>query len=224
VIKVSLRLKAIADYIEKNAKVIDIGCDHALLAIMLVKSKIVNKVIAVDISRGAINQAQKNIEQAKLESKIALRLGNGLFCLASGEVDTIVLAGLGHHKIISILKEGKSKLKEINHIVIQSNTNPLLIRKYLCQIGFYIEKEKLVSEKDIIYPIISFKRGKQKYTKKELILGPHLIKENSPLFKQFIKKEIAKQKQLLLVIPFQYIHKRRQIKNYLKNLQVVNDK
>ena len=53
----SKRLKEIANYIPDNIKMVDIGCDHALLDIYLTLYND-NKCLATDISEGALKQAK----------------------------------------------------------------------------------------------------------------------------------------------------------------------
>ena len=60
-IKLSKRLSAIASFVLNNAVIADIGCDHALLDIYLSKNNIIKKSFAIDITKGALNQADKNI-------------------------------------------------------------------------------------------------------------------------------------------------------------------
>ena len=43
------------------------------------------------------------------------------------------------------------------------------------KIGYYIEKEELVKDADIIYTIIQFRHGYRFYTKKQLYFGPYLL-------------------------------------------------
>ena len=69
---------------EPCSSIADIGCDHALLDIYLSKENIIKKSFALDITKGALNQADKNIRLynaknietrlSKLESKIAFPL------------------------------------------------------------------------------------------------------------------------------------------------------
>ena len=61
-VKLSKRLKAIADLVDKDSKIIDVGCDHALLDIYLLKKTIIKKAIASDVNEGALNQAKRNIK------------------------------------------------------------------------------------------------------------------------------------------------------------------
>ena len=73
-IKLSDRLQTIADMVKKGSRIIDVGCDHAFLDIYLVKNNIVKKAIASDITKGAINQAIKNVnDYIKIKDKIKKR-------------------------------------------------------------------------------------------------------------------------------------------------------
>ena len=57
--RISKRLKAVADFINDKEKIIDIGCDHALLDIYLFENKEKIKIIASDIHEGAILSAKR---------------------------------------------------------------------------------------------------------------------------------------------------------------------
>lgn len=218
-IKKSLRLQTIASFVEPGATVIDIGCDHALLPLFLVQQNQVKKAIAADISGEALKQAQRNIKRAQLEKQIELRQGDGLAVLKANEVTTIIISGLGYNKIINILKGEQYKFKGVNQIIIQTNTKPVVIRKYLSKIGFYIEQEAIICEKGIYYLIISFKKGKQKYTKQELLLGPYLMNTNLQVYQEYLTQELNYQNQLLKVVPYYCFKKRRQLKYYAKVLK-----
>ena len=70
--RLSSRLKAIAEFVSDGEKIIDIGCDHALLDIYLYQNRKKVKIIASDIHEGALKQAEKNIKKYELEKKIKL--------------------------------------------------------------------------------------------------------------------------------------------------------
>ena len=147
-IKLSKRLECIADMVDNSSVIADIGCDHALLDIYLSQKKIIKKSIACDITIGALDQAKKNISINNIKN-IDTRLGDGLEPINDDDnIDTIVMSGLGDQKIINVLDNNKNKLKSVNSIIIQSNTGIYNIRKYLTSIGYFIENEKLIKEKD----------------------------------------------------------------------------
>ncbi len=86
----SKRLQSLTKYIKSDDKLIDIGCDHALLDIYLVKSDIINNMIVSDVHENALQAGIANIRLNKLTNKIDTRLGNGLNVLSDeDDIDTI---------------------------------------------------------------------------------------------------------------------------------------
>ena len=53
-IKLSKRLLTVASFIRENAKIVDIGCDHALLDLYLIEVHPHLHAIAVDIKEGVL--------------------------------------------------------------------------------------------------------------------------------------------------------------------------
>lgn len=219
----SIRLKEISTFIPDNISLVDIGCDHALLDIYLYKNRKNIKIIATDINENALEQAKKNIKKYKLEDYIETRISNGLNNIDKDEIDTIVISGMGAHTIVGILYSNMNKLSNVSNIIVQSNNHIEFLRKKITLIGYYIDNEKLVKDNDIIYTIISFKKGKKRYKRKELYFGPYLLKENSSLFKEKNKKDLEKLLFLESIIPKNhYLHRfktKRKIKLY-KNLDI----
>ena len=72
--KINARLKKIGDLVEANSFCLDIGCDHALLDIYLVKRQKNIKAIASDIAKGPVEQAKNNIKKERLEKEIEVVL------------------------------------------------------------------------------------------------------------------------------------------------------
>lgn len=206
--KISKRLEKVANYINDNSKIIDIGCDHGLLSIYLAKKYKNIKIIASDVNKNALSSAIKNIKEMKLENRIETRLGNGLEVVSSEEIDTIIIAGMGSNTIVGILKYSKDKLANVNNIIVQSNTDLYFLRKNMTSIGYYIEDEDLVEDKGIIYTVIKFSKGKKKYNYKELYLGPILINKDNKLFKEKNKKELVTLKMIKQkIIKGHYLYK-----------------
>lgn len=200
-IKLSKRLSAIASLVPENAVIADIGCDHALLDIYLSKKNIIKKSFAIDITKGALNQADKNIKLYNAKN-IETRLSDGFEKIdIKDNVDTVIMSGLGDAKIINILKEAEEKLNKVNNIIIQSNVGVSNIRVYLTFNGYYIDNEKLVKENNIIYTVISFKKGYKRYTKKEIEFGPVLLRNKDELFNELIINRINKNNYIINKLP-----------------------
>lgn len=217
--KLSKRLETVASFIEDNSKVIDIGCDHGLLSIYL-REKYPNiKVIASDINKNALSSAVNNIKEAGLEDKIETRLGSGLEVVSAGEIDTVVIAGMGANTIVGMLKYSKDKLVNVSSIIIQSNTDLYFLRKSIVDIGYHIDNEMLVEDKGIIYTVIKFTKGKKRYTYKELYLGPILLEKNDTQFHKKNEKELKTMKMIIKNINKGHYLYRLKIKRNIKILE-----
>lgn len=181
------RLKTIAHLVEEN-KIIDVGCDHALLDIYLVKEKKI-QAIASDCNINAYQIAKKNIKKYGLEDKIQLYLTDGTKNLPIEENSTLIIAGMGTSTIIDILSK---TLMLPNQIILQSNNDLKELRKYVISRGYSIDKEEIVIEKKIYNVIISFKKGNKKYHEIDYELGP--------IIRQCKRKEDQKYLEFLLSI------------------------
>ncbi len=213
-IKLSDRLYTISEFIDSNDTVIDIGCDHALLDIYLAFKY--NKVYyASDLRESALNNALLNIKKYGITDKIILRCKDGLDAIYSeDDINTVVISGMGYHTIIKILNN-KEKLKNINKLIIESNSYTEITRKYIIKNGFYIADEKLIKDNDKFYIITSYKKGKKHHKKidKEIGMFP-----NDKISKEYINLEIKKNKILLSIIPLNNILRRIKIKTKIKLL------
>ena len=220
--KLSKRLEVVATYVEDNSKVIDIGCDHGFLSIYLANKYKNIKIIASDVNENALNSAISNIKEAKQTKKIDVRLGNGLDVVASpDEIDTVVIAGMGSNTIVGILKYDREKLSNVKNIIIQSNTDLYFLRKNITSIGYYIEDETMVLDKDIIYTVIKFTKGKKRYSYKELYLGPILMNKNDELFKKKNNKDLETYKRILDNIEKGHYFYKRRIKKNIKIIESI---
>ncbi|MCH5166452.1 MAG: SAM-dependent methyltransferase [Erysipelotrichales bacterium] len=192
---ISARLKSLAKYIENDDNIIDIGCDHALLDIYLIKNKLIDNIIVSDIHENALKVGIDNISKNKLSNSIDARLGNGLEVLNNEDkIDTILISGMGTSTILNILDN--NHLSKINKLILQSNNNHEELRKGVINLGFYIEAEEYLVDNKKNYINIIFKRGKKKYSKKELKYGPFLLKDTS-----YLKFEIENCKKIKNLIP-----------------------
>lgn len=213
--RISKRLKSIAEFVSKDDKILDIGCDHALLDIYLKQTYNNIKIIASDINQSALKSAKKNIEKYGLDGKIDLRLGDGLNVADSSEFNTVVISGMGYYNIVKILKN-KEKLQTIDKIIIQSNTDVVKLRKAIIKLGYKISKEKLIEDKNIIYTIIEFVKGNEKYDYKQIYFGPRLMEAKDEVFNDYYSKKLLKYENLLLQLPKNNVVSRLHHKKLIK--------
>lgn len=216
------RIKALAEMVPNNAKVVDIGCDHGYLGIELINENRGISVISSDVSNNALDFARKNVIQAGTNS-IDLRVGDGLSVISKGEVDTIVIAGMGAHTQIEILISGKEKLESVRTIILSPNDGAFYIRNNLESIGYHIEDEEIIFENDKFYTILKLGQGFKKYTYDEILIGPVLINKRNELFFKYYEIILNKKQNILRKLPIEYEEKANStendiniIKKYLK--------
>lgn len=198
--KISKRLKEIAAYIEKDSYVLDVGCDHALLDIYLIRENICKKTMASDIHEGPLKKAKENIEKYHLQEKIELKQADGIDKI-NDKVDTIVLAGMGYYTIKDILNKNNRALEKVNTIILSVNDDFYELRKYITNKDYRIEKEKIIEDHNKFYLILKVKKGRKKYPKKELFFGTSKMNQDSKDYKKYIEKEIIKRKRILSSLP-----------------------
>ena len=216
----SKRLETVASLVEDNRSIIDIGCDHALLSIYISLNKNPKKVIASDNKEGPLKGAKKNIDKYKVSDKVKLKLGDGIDPIEE-DIDTIIISGMGGLNIVGILKYKKDLYKNVDTIIISSNTDVYFVRKEICKLGFYIDSELLVKDGNIIYPVIRFKRGKRHYKKIEYVLGPILLNKKEELFIEYLEKEKQTKEKIISVLPNKYLFKKIELKKELKEINKI---
>ena len=59
--------------------------------------------------------------------------------------------------------------------IIEANDKKTKIRSEITKLGFIIDREEVIKERDKFYLIISFIKGKKKYKKRELYFGSKCI-------------------------------------------------
>lgn len=184
------RLKKISSYIEDNEKVIDVGCDQALLSKLLAKRHIYS--IASDVVDSIIERASENLT---LEEKkyIDFRVGSGV-TLNENETDyTLVTAGMGTYTILDIVKNSKVRF---NKIITISNNHHETLRREMMKMGYFIKLEEIVKEKGKLYNMIIFDTIEREFTNIELIVGYN--HQNIELLKERNNLLINKYKEILL--------------------------
>ena len=183
---ISLKLKAIAFFINKSDKIVDIGCDHAYLDIYLCQNDLCKNVIASDINRNALNNAINNINKYGLSNKIKCLLSDGLNNVDIKDVDTVVIAGMGTKTIKHILSN-KEKTKGIKKMILSSNNDHYALRKFMQKNHYKLIDEKIIYEKKHYYIISKYIKGKQRLNKKELMFGLYK-KENLKYYKYVLEE------------------------------------
>ena len=216
--KINNRLKTIGDLVPLSTYPLDIGCDHALLSIYLVKEKGLSKAIASDNKSGPLKKARENVKFYKVSDKIKLIEAEGLESYTEG-IDTITISGMGGLNINKILDDNRKYLKNIDTLILSPNNYSLAVKRKLLKLGYHIENETLVKEKNIIYEILVFKKGRKYYSYKKLFLGPILMTKKDNITKEYYQNLLTTKKSLLKALPKSFRNKIRLTKKEIKYLE-----
>ncbi len=152
--KLSPRLQAIADWIEKGSRLADIGTDHGLLPVYCVLNGYTDYTVACDIREQPLLSARRNAALYGAEDRIDFLLSSGLSRVEAGSVDTIVAAGMGGETIIGILSEAGWIRKNDITLLLQPQSKIPELQQWLENNGFYTEKARLVKDSGRIYLIL----------------------------------------------------------------------
>lgn len=179
--KLSKRLHTIYDMVKPGYIAADIGCDHGLLPIALVKGKKCEKVYACDVRKGPLSRAKEAIVQAGLCEHIETRLCDGLQEVPE-DVQTIIIAGMGYDTIVHILEDAQERLPKFTQLLIQCNSHVDELRAWCSNHNLMIEAEELIKDHHY-YQLLSLRYGKQTLSQEECLFGLYL--DTHPLFHEY---------------------------------------
>ena len=165
--RLSRRLNAAFLLVEGGKRLADIGTDHALLPIALVKKGKVPFAIASDINPQPLEKARENIAREGLSDRIETRLTNGARGLENS-AEEFVIAGMGGELIADIISSSEFLKNNSIHLVLQPMTKIPILRRWLWDNGFCIEREVYLEDVGHFYTVLSSRYTGQKYLYSEL--------------------------------------------------------
>lgn len=154
--RINERITALCRSVEKGASAADIGTDHGYVPLLLYRDGVSPFVIMCDISGDSLAKARESFELSGIDVPDDwFRVGNGLEPLDKGEVDSVIIAGLGGNTIIDILSGDPAKAESFRRLILQPRNRSGELRHYLYTHGFDIVCEELVAEGKFICEIIT---------------------------------------------------------------------
>lgn len=192
-IRLDKRLTQIANLVDYG-KVADVGCDHGKLGYYLISTDRASEVIATDISAMSLKKAKELAEDNGVSSVMQTRLGDGLKPVASEEVDTVVIAGLGGDVISSILKDAGDDGKTFEHFILSSNTHPEKVRREIVRQGHRIIYDEMLECGGKVYTIIKTERGEGTLDDMQIAYGANF--RTSETFAEFASTYLSNLKAI----------------------------
>lgn len=185
----SKRLLKIAELVDENKVVYDVGSDHGLLPCFLVMNKNCPKAYAVDNKKGPLDKAIANIKKYNLNEKVIPVLSNGIDDIKD-DVDIITIAGMGFYTVKDILDN--KDLSKYEKIIVQVNKDVALLRSWINDHGYSIIDEAIVKD-DFYYEIVVFNTKKgHNLSPLELKYGPINLMAKTDTFIEYLSQKRLK--------------------------------
>ena len=149
------RLKMCASLVSENARLVDVGTDHAYLPVWLLKKGKISYAIASDINEMPLKSGEANAREYGVKN-IEFRKGSGLETVsAEDNITDAVIAGMGGEIISEIVLSSQLTRDKNFNLILQPMTRSEELIKSLYENGFEIKTQKCVVSKAKSYTVIS---------------------------------------------------------------------
>ena len=186
---ISKRLLCCASMVQPGSRVADIGTDHGYLGIYLLQSGAARHVIACDLRKDPLENARRNAKLFGVDGAMELRLSDGLEKILPDEVDTVVMAGMGGDLIQKILSQCPWRKREGLQFILQPQSAGNVLRRWLCEDGFEIQREEPVQDGHFLYTVMELRQGEPSpLTPGTEYASPALLKGESPLVGMYLAR------------------------------------
>jgi len=191
-IKLTKRLEKVSSFIEKNDVVCDVGTDHGYIPAYLVQNGIISRAVATDINEGPLNNAKKTAKMCAVSDKIDFYHTNGLEGVPEGEINAVIIAGMGGETIRDILS-GCPWVKSDKKLILQPQSKIEDLVLWLWENDFGAYDMCLTKDEGRIYVIMAVKYGEKRCSD----YLAYLREKDDPLFLEYIERLISVQNKIV---------------------------
>ena len=190
-VKISNRLMTAAALVTQGYTLADVGTDHGYIPIYLLQQKKIPSAIAMDINEGPLERAKEHIALYGLQAYIQTRLSDGVAALKPGEVEAVLIAGMGGGLVMHILKDGEKVCQSAKELILQPQSEIEHVREFLREEGYTILAEDMVYEDGKFYPMMKVQYQGEYVEELKLsdLYGGLLLQNRHPVLKTFLEKE-----------------------------------
>lgn len=185
------RLQLLADLVPQGARLADIGTDHGYLPVHLIQQGRISYAIAADVGQEPLQHAIRTATEYGTAG-IDFRLCDGLNGIGSDEVDTVAIAGMGGETIIHILSFAEWTREPGRYtLLLQPMTKAGELRRWLADNGYCFTDERLVWDKNFLYPVMVVTGGEQTELN-EIKAEYGVCLKDDPLYGEYLELQIAR--------------------------------
>ena len=131
-----------------------------------------------------------------MTDRIDLRLGNGLATISPGEVDSIIIAGMGGILITDILEAGMDVVQSAGQLVLQPQSETEHLRRYIAENGWKITEEKMLIDAGKYYVVLNVDVTTQDFGNKSAMdevyykYGYYLIHNHDKILGEYLRDKL----------------------------------
>ncbi len=145
------RLWTLAQLVRPGARCADVGCDHGYLIAWLCASGKIPGGYACDINSKPLEKAAFTLSQCGVSHQVKTVRCNGLEGVGPGQVEDVVIAGMGGDLIWRILDACPWSRDPSLRFVLQPMTKIHRLRQLLYANGFVLLQERAVAAGEFVY-------------------------------------------------------------------------
>ena len=197
--QLSQRLSSVASMVTAGNCLADVGTDHGYVPIYLYERQMIPRAIAMDINKGPLERARLHIAEYGYQNAIETRLSDGMAALKPGEVDSVVIAGMGGPLMVKILSAYPEVTASLKELILQPQSEISEVRVWLYEQGYEIVEEHMVFEDGKYYPMFKAVKNPNvdKLTDLEYKYGKLSVLKEKDVLKAFIVRELANKQSIL---------------------------
>jgi tRNA (adenine22-N1)-methyltransferase len=219
--ELSLRLQKIADFVPEGRVVADIGTDHAHLPIWLIEQKKIKKAYAMDIGEGPLLRAKDAIHRYGMENVIETRLSDGLEMLEEGDVQTVIIAGMGGPLICNILEKRRDLWDSISEFILSPQSEIKMVRKFLRENGLVIAREEMLVDMGKFYIVMKVVKGESSHLLEvEDVYGGCLLDAQDEVLLNYLEQERKMKEKIYQNLPPSARERKKELKQELEVNQI----
>ena len=148
------RLLAIAKRMPKEGVFCDVGSDHGLLPLFLLKQSERLCAVVTDIRPSPLERARAVLTEGGVSERADFVLTDGIACLSDRKIDAFVIAGMSGETIARILREGREALRSDTKLYLQPMSHEDLLRAFLYETGITVAEETVVRENGKLFLLL----------------------------------------------------------------------
>ena len=169
-----------------NASSVDIGADHGYLGIYLMEHGFSQHFFATENKKGPFNRLVENIAKHEQSDKIKCVFADGLK-FDYRQAKQLIISGMGGSLIASILSSSTYGLQNFETLILEPQSDIDALRIALTKLGFKIDYEKYIKEREKIYTVMKCTKGATKTCSVcEYTFGHYPLKHQDEILHEYL--------------------------------------